>query len=59
MNASMNDAHNLAWKIALVVRGWAEPSLLSTYESERRKYALDLIAFDKTFSTLFFWEALD
>jgi phenol 2-monooxygenase len=53
MNASMNDAHNLAWKIALVVRGWAEPSLLSTYESERRKYALDLIAFDKTFSTLF------
>lgn len=53
MNASMNDAHNLAWKIALVVRGWAEPSLLSTYESERRKYALDLIAFDKMFSTLF------
>lgn len=53
MNASMNDAHNLAWKIALLVRGWAEPSLLSTYESERRKYALDLISFDKMFSTLF------
>lgn len=53
MNASMNDAHNLAWKIALVVRGWADTSLLSTYESERRKYALDLIAFDKKFSTLF------
>ncbi|KAG1735887.1 FAD binding domain-containing protein [Suillus paluster] len=53
MNASMNDAHNIAWKIALVVRGWAGTSLLSTYESERRKYALDLIAFDKTFSTLF------
>ncbi|KAG1850916.1 FAD binding domain-containing protein [Suillus subluteus] len=53
MNASMNDAHNLAWKIALVVRGWADSSLLSTYESERRKYALDLIAFDKMFSTLF------
>lgn len=53
MNASMNDSHNLAWKIALSVRGWAEPSLLSTYETERRKYALDLIAFDKVFSTLF------
>ncbi|KAG1737215.1 FAD binding domain-containing protein [Suillus lakei] len=53
MNASMNDAHNLAWKLALVVRGWAEPSLLSTYESERRQYALDLITFDKMFSTLF------
>ncbi|KAF9233478.1 FAD binding domain-containing protein [Melanogaster broomeanus] len=53
MNASMNDAHNLAWKLALVLRGWADMSLLSTYESERRKYAQDLIAFDKTFSTLF------
>ncbi|KAG2137579.1 FAD binding domain-containing protein [Suillus bovinus] len=53
MNASINDAHNLAWKIALVVRGWADPSLLSTYESERRKFALDLIAFDKMYSTLF------
>ncbi|KIJ65494.1 hypothetical protein HYDPIDRAFT_88033 [Hydnomerulius pinastri MD-312] len=53
MNASMNDAHNLAWKLALVIRGWADMSLLSTYESERRKYAQELIAFDKTFSTLF------
>ncbi|KAH7915247.1 FAD binding domain-containing protein [Hygrophoropsis aurantiaca] len=53
MNASMNDAHNLAWKLAHVVRGWADMSLLSTYESERRKYARDLIAFDKEFSTLF------
>lgn len=53
MNASMNDGHNLAWKIALVVRGWADMSLLSTYESERRKFALELIAFDKMFSTLF------
>ncbi|KAG9313144.1 putative monooxygenase [Chiua virens] len=42
-----------AWKLALVIRGWANMSLLSTYESERRKYAQDLIAFDKTFSTLF------
>ncbi|KAG1737791.1 FAD binding domain-containing protein [Suillus lakei] len=53
MNASMSDSHNLAWKIALVLRGWADMALLSTYESERRKFALDLIAFDKTFSTLF------
>ncbi|KAG1778840.1 FAD binding domain-containing protein [Suillus placidus] len=53
MNASMNDGHNLAWKIALVIRGWADMSLLSTYESERRKFALDLIAFDKMWSTLF------
>ncbi|KAI9464676.1 FAD binding domain-containing protein [Boletus coccyginus] len=53
MNASMNDAHNLAWELAFVIRGWAEMSLLSSYESERRKYTQDLIAFHKTFSTLF------
>ncbi|KAG2102149.1 FAD binding domain-containing protein [Suillus cothurnatus] len=50
--SSINDTHNLAWKIALVVRGWADMPLLSTYESERRKFALDLIAFDKLWSTL-------
>ncbi|KIK75908.1 hypothetical protein PAXRUDRAFT_783815 [Paxillus rubicundulus Ve08.2h10] len=53
MNASMNDTHNLAWKIAHVLRGWASTSLLKTYELERRKYAQDLINFDKEFSTLF------
>ncbi|KAN0109116.1 FAD binding domain containing protein [Russula decolorans] len=53
MNASMNDTHNLAWKLAHVLRGWADISLLKTYEFERRKYAQDLIAFDKTFSALF------
>lgn len=39
-----------AWKLAYVLRGWAEPSLLKTYEAERRKYAEDLIAFDKQIS---------
>ncbi|KAI0730595.1 FAD binding domain-containing protein [Earliella scabrosa] len=53
MNASMNDTHNLAWKLAHVLRGWADISLLKTYEFERRKYAQDLINFDKKFSKLF------
>ncbi|TDL26709.1 hypothetical protein BD410DRAFT_825808 [Rickenella mellea] len=53
MNASMNDTHNLAWKLTHVLRGWASPDLLKTYEFERRKYAQDLIAFDKEFSRLF------
>ncbi|KAI9464679.1 FAD binding domain-containing protein [Boletus coccyginus] len=53
MNASMNDTHNLAWKLAQVLRGWSNPSLLKTYEHERRKYAQDLINFDKEFATLF------
>ncbi|EIM80353.1 uncharacterized protein STEHIDRAFT_68295 [Stereum hirsutum FP-91666 SS1] len=53
MNASMNDTHNLVWKITHVLRGWADISVLKTYEFERRKYAQDLIDFDKKFSKLF------
>ncbi|EIW58510.1 uncharacterized protein TRAVEDRAFT_58730 [Trametes versicolor FP-101664 SS1] len=53
MNASMNDTHNLAWKLTHVLRGWADISVLKTYEFERRKYAQDLIDFDKKFSKLF------
>ncbi|KAI9566928.1 FAD binding domain-containing protein [Boletus coccyginus] len=52
MNASLNDTHNLAWKLAQVLRGWSSPSLLKTYEQERRKYAQDLINFDKEFAVL-------
>ncbi len=36
MNTGVQDAHNLAWKIAGVLRGWASPAVLDTYESERR-----------------------
>ncbi|RDB15363.1 Phenol 2-monooxygenase [Hypsizygus marmoreus] len=53
MNASMNDTHNLAWKLAHVIRGWADLSLLRTYELERRTYAQNLINFDKQFARLF------
>lgn len=35
-NAGVQDAHNLAWKLALVLRGQAGPALLDTYEAERR-----------------------
>ncbi|KAJ7696431.1 FAD binding domain-containing protein [Mycena rosella] len=53
MNASMNDSHNLVWKLVYVLRGWAGLSLLKTYELERRKYAQDLINFDVDFAALF------
>lgn len=36
VNAGIQDAHNLAWKLAAVVRGQAAPSLLDTYDVERR-----------------------
>jgi hypothetical protein len=34
-NCGIHDAHNLAWKLAMVVKGQAAGSLLSTYEPER------------------------
>jgi 2-polyprenyl-6-methoxyphenol hydroxylase-like FAD-dependent oxidoreductase len=35
MNTGIQDAYNLAWKLALVTRGHAPESLLDTYEQER------------------------
>jgi 2-polyprenyl-6-methoxyphenol hydroxylase-like FAD-dependent oxidoreductase len=39
MNLGMQDAYNLAWKLALVVRDKAPESLLDSYEPERRPLA--------------------
>lgn len=43
MNAGIADVHNLSWKLAGVLRGWAGPSLLSSYESERRPVAAETL----------------
>lgn len=39
MNAGLADVHNLCWKLAGTLQGWAEPSLVETYETERRPVA--------------------
>ncbi|MGW6532844.1 FAD-dependent monooxygenase [Streptomyces venezuelae] len=36
LNSGIQDAHNLAWKLAAVLDGRADDTLLDTYESERR-----------------------
>jgi 2-polyprenyl-6-methoxyphenol hydroxylase-like FAD-dependent oxidoreductase len=36
LNSGVQDAHNLAWKLAAVLRDGAPESLLDTYETERR-----------------------
>jgi len=36
MNTGVQDAHNLAWKLGLLLNGVASPSILQSYESERR-----------------------
>ncbi len=38
-NTGIHDAHNLAWKLALVLQGHAHPRLLETYALERRPVA--------------------
>ncbi|WP_260477509.1 FAD-dependent monooxygenase [Nonomuraea sp. WAC 01424] len=41
-NSAVQDAHNLAWKLAAVLDGLAGDALLDTYEAERRPVALAL-----------------
>ena len=38
-NTGIQDAHNLAWKLASVLRGDADEALLTTYDAERRPVA--------------------
>lgn len=37
MNAGVQDAFNLAWKLAYTYHGWTQPSLLDSYNIERRE----------------------
>ncbi|MFB6627008.1 FAD-dependent oxidoreductase [Streptomyces sp. NPDC056374] len=38
-NTGIQDGHNLAWKLAAVLGGWARPGLLASYDAERRPVA--------------------
>ena len=44
MNTGIGDAVNLAWKLAAVLHGQAEASLLDSYEPERIAFARRLVA---------------
>jgi 2-polyprenyl-6-methoxyphenol hydroxylase-like FAD-dependent oxidoreductase len=44
MNTGLQDAYNLAWKLALVVKGRANAGLLDTYEAERIPVARRLLS---------------
>ena len=39
MNTALQSGYDLGWKLAWVLRGWADDGLLDTYESERRVVA--------------------
>jgi 6-methylpretetramide 4-monooxygenase / 4-hydroxy-6-methylpretetramide 12a-monooxygenase len=44
LNTGLQDAHNLAWKLAMVVRGHADTTLLDTYDAERVPIGRALLA---------------
>ncbi|MBX7550216.1 FAD-dependent monooxygenase [Streptomyces sp. NPDC004232] len=44
MNTSVQDAHNLGWKLAAVLRGDAPEELLDTYHTERHEVGRGLLA---------------
>jgi hypothetical protein len=53
MNTAFLDALNLAWKIHHVEAGFADRSILSSYESERKLIAENLLNFDAKYAALF------
>ncbi|MFJ3667091.1 FAD-dependent monooxygenase [Streptomyces sp. NPDC090106] len=44
MNVGIQDAANLAWKLAATLNGWAPDGLLDTYHAERHPVGADLTA---------------
>ena len=51
MNTGIQDAVNLGWKLGLVLRGRADPSLLDTYEPERAPVGRTVLRFtDRAFT---------
>ena len=43
MNTGIQDAHNLAWKLALALSGQAAPGLLESYDAERRPVGEEVV----------------
>ena len=53
MNTGLQDAYNLCWKLSMVLRNKAKPSLLDTYNEERLPFAKWLINFtDRGFTMM-------
>ncbi|KAK4692779.1 phenol 2-monooxygenase (NADPH), partial [Lecanoromycetidae sp. Uapishka_2] len=50
MNTGMQDAYNLGWKLLATMQKRLHPRILSTYESERRPVAEELINFDRGYA---------
>ncbi|MDF5731159.1 MAG: FAD-dependent monooxygenase [Rhizonema sp. PD38] len=54
MNTGIQDAFNLAWKLAYVIKGVAHPELLDSYNAERHPVAVALLeGTDKAYRSIF------
>ena len=49
----MQDTYNLTWKLALVLKGHAHPTILDAHDLERKHIAEQLIEFDKKIAGMF------
>ena len=56
-NVSVQDAYNIAWKIAYGLKGHATPALLDSYDLERQPIAKQTV--DRAITSLMQWEPLN
>ncbi|KAG2420245.1 hypothetical protein HFD88_005046 [Aspergillus terreus] len=52
LNTGIHDAVNLAWKLALQIRGLSRPAVIETYGAERKEAVEKLINYDKDIALL-------
>ncbi len=52
MNCGLRDAHNLSWKLQMVLQGVASAALLESYNQECHKHVAELIWFSKFLGTI-------
>lgn len=52
MNTGLQDAYNLAWKLALVIKGNAKPALLDSYQLERYPVVKDIVDRSEKFTKM-------
>jgi 3-(3-hydroxy-phenyl)propionate hydroxylase len=52
MNSGMRDAHNLCWKLHMVLQGRADARLLETYQQERAPHVAQMILFSSLLGRL-------
>ena len=53
LNSGLRDAHNLVWKVAMVLQGRASPQLLATYHKERSRHVAKMVAFASFLGAIF------